>query len=33
MGTTSYYDNIPIIRKMIESVEIVDTKGLLQEIF
>jgi hypothetical protein len=33
LGTTSYYDNIPIIRKMIESVEIVDTKGLLQEIF
>jgi hypothetical protein len=32
-SATSYHDNIPIIRKMIESVEILDTKGMSPEIF
>jgi hypothetical protein len=29
----AYYDHIPIIQKMIESFEILDTKGMPQEIF
>ena len=27
---TSYYDNLPIVRKMIESFEILDKNGILQ---
>ena len=33
LGATSYYDYIPIVQKMIESFEIMDTRGMSRGIF